>query len=98
MGKARNLLNYQSVSLSVDEIEPMLGNRILEEYGVEDSTWKDIVARDRGKMYGKLAKFKTRSLLPEIPKLADCRDNDFVEKQYSRTWSERPWPSARIVK
>ncbi len=91
MGSAKHSLNYESVTLSADEIEPILGDWILERHDIDSPGYQRVVAGDRRKMLGKLAKFKVRSMLPSLPRFSAYRDQSFIEGQYAKTWSQQPW-------
>jgi ubiquinone/menaquinone biosynthesis C-methylase UbiE len=88
-------LDISSIVLSSQDIERILDGWILERHPIGSAPWKAIEAHERRKMLGKLTKFKLRGVLPWLPHFARYRNKDFIVRQYSKTWTEQPWPSLR---
>lgn len=90
---ARSLPDISSLQLSVYDIERILKGWIIERHDIESDAWKAIAQREKNKMFGKLTKFRLRGFLPWLPRLSAYRDKSFIVQQYSKTWTEQPWPS-----
>lgn len=89
----RSFADVANIALSSQDIERILKGWIIERHDIESDAWKAIAQREKNKMLGKLTKFRLRGLLPWLPRLSAYRDKSFIVQQYSKTWTEQPWPS-----
>lgn len=89
----RSFADAANIALSPQDIERILDGWVIERHDIESEAWKAIAQREKNKMLGKLTKFRLRGLLPWLPRLSAYRDKNFIVQQYSKTWTEQPWPS-----
>ena len=72
------------------DIERILAPWTVERFDVRDPCWLAIRERERAHMRKKLRKRRLGSLKTLLT--GAYRDVGFVDKQYTKTWAERPYP------
>lgn len=72
------------------DIERILAPWTVERFKTSDQGWQDIRERERAHMAKKLRKRRLGSLKTLLT--GAYRDVGFVDEQYTRTWTERPYP------